>query len=149
MGTYKDRINYVDHDFNSTTLLINSEHKGEGLDTIAVEKLSDRVTVTEVADGMAILNNGKSRVGTITFECLEASATNDYMQERVDSGESFPIALSDDNAPNMKAGGGKFRVMEDPVINRGAEAAMVEWVCITAYLDGKTGAYKNQTPVVV
>lgn len=149
MGTYKDRINYVDHDFNTTVLLINGKHKAVALETIAVEKLNDRVTVTESADGMAILNNGKSRTGTITFQCLEPSATNDIMQTLVDSGESFPIALSDDNAPNMKAGGGKFRVMKDPVINRGAEAAMVEWVCITAYLDGKTGAYKNQTPVVV
>lgn len=141
MGNYKDRRNYVDHDFNTTVLLINGEDKAEGLEMIEVELDEDETTVQKVADGMAIFVKNPSRSGTIKFQFLEASKTNDVMWALRTGDTSFKLSIQDPSAPNLSCKGAKCRIGKPPIVKRGLEADVVEWTCICAYLDVKGGSY--------
>jgi hypothetical protein len=142
MPTYKDRKNYVPHDFNNTVFTINKDHKAEGLESIAIELDEDETTVQSVADGLAQFLQNPGITGTITFSCLEASVTNGYMWARWKANQSFPIQMRDTASPNLKAGGDYCRIMKRPVLARNKnELPIVEWVCVTPYLDSEAGSF--------
>ena len=141
MAVYKDRRNFKDHDFNNTSLLIAGEDKAEGVEMIEVELDEDVTTVQKVADGTGIFANNPSRSGTIKFQILEASATTDVMWALHKSNEAFSIGILDPTAPNLSCRGAKCRIGKPPVIKRGLEADVVEWVCVCAYLDVFGGSY--------
>lgn len=142
---YQEVLNYKNHNFNSTTLLINKEHTAQALEMIEVDRANDRVTITEVASGHAGFNEIPSQVGTIKFQCLEASPTNDVMWALVESGESFQVAVTDSNAPNLAASSAKSQILKRPTINRGKEQAIVEWTVSCTYLKTKGGSYRLET----
>jgi len=141
MGVYKDRRDYVDHDFNTTTLTIDGEHKAEGLEMIEVEKTEDDTTVKEAADGLGIFVVRPSKSGTIKFQILEASATNDIMWALRSGGSSFSVSVLDVAAPELDCNAAKARISKAPVVKRGIDHDMVEWTLIAVYLDVKGGSY--------
>jgi len=145
MAKYKDRINYVDHDFNNSSLTINGAHVAQGLESIEVELDEDEVDVVKVGDGTGIFVNDPSRSGTIKFQILEASATNDVMWALRTAGTSFPISFLDSSAPNLDCHGNNCRIQKPPVVKRSKEVDIVEWVCKCVYLDVKGGAYSLQS----
>lgn len=142
MANYKNRRNYVDHDFNNSVLTIAGENKAEGLEMIEVELDEDEVTVQKVADGMGINNLGLSRTGIIKFQILEASATNDVMWDLREGGAAFSLSLLDSAAPNLNCNGAKCRIVKPPAVKRGKETDVIEWVCSCVYLDVKGGSYR-------
>lgn len=146
MGVYRDRINYVPHDFNTTVLTINSEHKAVGLDSLTVARAEDAVTVKTVGDGTGIPELNPSREGTITFSVLEASATNDYMWDLYEAGTAFPVSVLDSNAPNLDASGTYCYVSKVPDLVKSKEHSVVEWTCICVYLKMRGGSYTLATP---
>jgi hypothetical protein len=122
-------------------LLINGTDKAEGLEMIEVEFDEDEVTVQKVADGTAIYSTNPSRSGTIKFQIIEASATNDVMWTLRKNNTSFSIGILDPTAPNLTCRGAKCRIGKPPVIKRGLECDIVEWTCICTYLDARGGSY--------
>lgn len=145
MAVYRDRVNYVDHDMNNTTLSINGEHVAQGVEMIEVELDEDETTVQKVADGTGIFVTDPSRSGVIRFQILEASATNDIMWDLRAANSSFKVSVLDVAAPNLDCHGNYCRVAKPPVVKRGKEADVVEWVLICVYLDVKGGSYSLQS----
>lgn len=141
MGVYKDSRDYVDHDFNTTTVTVNSEHKVEGLEMLEVEMDEDEVSVQKSGDGLGIFVVDPSTSGTIKLTILEASATNDIMWALHKSGASFPVSVLDTAAPNLNCSGKKMKIVKRPVIKRSKEHDMIEWVCIAVYLKAEGGSY--------
>ena len=144
MAKYRDRVNYVDHDFNNTTLSINGTHIAEGVEMVEVELDEDETTVQKVADGTGIFVNDPSRSGTFKFQILEASATNDIMWALRAANSSFKVSLLDVAAPNLDCHGNQCRIAKPPVVKRGKEADVVEWSLICVYMDVKGGSYSLQ-----
>lgn len=144
MAVYRDRVNYVDHDMNNTTLTINGTSVAEGVEMIEVELDEDETTVQKVADGTGIFVTDPSRSGVIRFQILEASATNDTMWALRTANSSFKLSILDTASPNLDCHGNYCRIAKPPVVRRGKEADVVEWVCICVYLDVKGGSYSVQ-----
>ena len=145
MAEYKTRRNYVDHDFNTTTITINKTHKAEGVNSLAVERNEDKFSVTEVADGMAQFAFKPSRTGTFVIEILAASATNDILWDLEIANSSFAISVLDSNAPNLDCNSPYCHIVKKPAINRDGEAPMIEWTFICAYLEMRGGSYTLET----
>jgi len=141
MGGYKDRQNYVDHDFNNTTLTINGEHNAEGLESLEVTYNEPRSTVSEVADGMAIFNVNNSKTGTIKFSIMESSATCDIMWDLWAARSTFPVAVLDTASPNLSVSAGQCRFGELPPIKRSGEVDVVEFTLNATYMDARGGSY--------
>ena len=146
MANYRSRRNYVFHSINNLTILIDGVHKVEGLDLFEAELDDDEVVLTKVADGLGIMSTNPSQSGTIKVNWLEASKTTDDVWAILDSGASFSISAIDSSADNFDVRGQYCRVQKRPVVSRGAEATVSEWVFITAYLDIKGGSYALATP---
>lgn len=144
MAIYKDRINYVDHNFNSYTLTIDGDHVAQSLDSVEVELDDDEVDVTKVADGTGVFDINPSRSGTIKFSMLEASVTNDKMYELREVGAAFSVSGLDTSRPNYNCNGKKMRIVKPPVELAGTTANVVEWICKAVYLDVKGGSYSIQ-----
>jgi len=142
MGEYKDDINVRPHNFNTSILTIDSTHNAEGLEMIEVEDTSDNVVVKTVASGMAIFEESNDQSGTIKFQTLEAGPTTDIMWALVATRNAFKLNFSDSNAPELKVTGKYCRVQKKPVLKRGQEGDVVEWVCIATYLKSKGGSYR-------
>lgn len=145
MAKYATRRNYTPHAINNLTILINGEHKIEGLDLFEAELNEDEVDVQTVASGLAIMNEKPSLVGQIRINFLEASASTDALWEILDGGATFTISALDAAAPNFDVKGAYCRVMKRPVISRGAEATVSEWIFTAGYLDIKGGSYAIAT----
>ncbi|GEM_PF-5610884 len=145
MAAYKDRKNYVPHSINNVTVTIDGEHKIEGLELFEAEMDEDEVTVQTVADGTGILVENPSRAGQIRIQFLEAGASSDKMYELLEGREVFSISALDVAAPNFDVHGNYCRVMKRPVITRGREAGVPEWVFVSVYLDIKGGSYALAT----
>jgi hypothetical protein len=142
MGEYLDTRDYEDHDFNTTTLTINKEHKAEGLNTIEVERDGEEYTTQGVASGLGLFVFHAKKEGTIKFTCLEASATNDVMWALRESGDSFHVSVLDTVAPNLNCNAKKMKIEKPPVIRRMEEHDVIEWTCRAVYLNMKGGSYK-------
>jgi hypothetical protein len=141
MAEYKSRRNFTPHNFNNTTITIDKTDKAEGVETLEVEPTNDEVTVQDAADGLAIFVENPSRVGEIRLSFLEASATNDKMEELYKSKATFSIDVKDSAVPDLDCRSAQCRISKHPTITRGREATFVEWVCICTYLDIKGGSY--------
>jgi hypothetical protein len=146
MAKYQTRRNIVPHTINNLTILLNGEHKVEGLDLFEAELDEDEVTTQKVASGIGILNENPSLTGQIRINFLEASATTDAVYTILNSGETFTISALDEAAENFDVKGQQCRVMKRPVISRGAEATVSEWIFVAVYLDIKGGSYAVATP---
>ena len=141
MGVYKDRVSYKDHNFATSVLTINGVHNAEGMESVEVELDEDETTIQKVADGTGIFVKGTSRSGTFKFQILEASATNDVMWALRQADTAFKLSFADPTSPNLDCHGNVCRVLKAPVVKRGKEADVVEWVCNSIYLDVKGGSY--------
>lgn len=142
MPTYKDRKNYVPHDFNNTTLTLGGEHKAEGLDAISMEMDEDEVTTQSTGDGMAQFVENPGITGTITVSCAEASATNGWLWDKWKAKGSFSVQMRDTASPQLKAGGDYCRIMKRPILARNKnEMPIVEWSIKTCYMDLEAGAF--------
>lgn len=141
MADYKERLNFVDHNFITTTCTVDKLHKMQGLHMLEVERNEDEVTTMEVDDGTAIMVEGNSRTGEIRMHCLEASPSNTYMSDLAKERRSFAISILDTNAPEMKADGKYCRVKKRPIIRRQRDHQVVEWVCVVTYLDCHGAGY--------
>lgn len=141
MTAYKDRLNFVDHNFNTTTLTIDKTHKAQGLHMIEAEYNEDETTTMEVDDGTAIMVEGNSRTGEIRFQVLEASPTNTFMQGLAKERRSFALSLDDTNVDDLKTDGKYCRVKKRPVLIRQKDAQVVQWDCVVTYLDLVGGGY--------
>lgn len=145
MAKYRDRVNYVDHDMNNTTITIDGTHLAEGVEMVEVELDEDETTIQKVADGTGIFVNDPSRSGVIRLSILEASATNDELWAKRAANSSFKVSVLDTAAPNLDCHGNQCRIAKPPVVKRGKEADVVEWVFICVYLDVKGGSYSLQS----
>lgn len=144
MGIYKDEINVVAHDFNSTTVTIKNGDdifNVQGIDALSVVVDEDRATVSAVADGMALHNLNPITTGVVTITVLEASPTTDKLWTvKSDDGE-IEITVIDSNAPNLAAGGKRFRLMKAPELKRENEGDKVVWTFNAPYVKVKGGSY--------
>jgi hypothetical protein len=140
MTVYKDEINYVGHDFNTTTLTLDGEHVVQGLESLEVERTKDATSVQEVADGTGIFVNHPSKSGQVRFTILEASPSTSVLQTLYDSGAVFKVSVLDSNAPELDCSG-RCKIMKMPVVKRGAEADLVQWTLVAVYLKTKVGSY--------
>jgi hypothetical protein len=145
MAKYKARRNYVDHDFNNTTLTIDGEHKAEGLEMIEFELDEDENTIQKAADGVALINNNPSRSGTIKFQVLESSATTSIMWALRTANRAFKVSMLDTASPELDCKGAFCRIGKPPIVKRGLNGDVVEWLLICPYLDVLGGSYTLQT----
>lgn len=145
MGQYKDKIDTVPHNFNNSVATLDGDHKITGLEMLEVERDEDEVETQSVADGTAIFVENPIRTGTVTFQILESSPTTDYMWALREARAAFKFNFKDSSAPNLNCGGKYLRITKPPVVKRGKEADVVEWVCRATYLDVKGGSYKLET----
>lgn len=141
MGIYKDELNTVAHDFNSTTITINDEHNATGVEGLEVSVDEDRISTQAVSDGTAVFNKNPIKTGSIALQILESSPTSDYLWDLYNADGEFSIGVVDANAPNLKANGRRFRVMRAPNLVRARETNIVEWVFSTTYLNARGGSY--------
>ena len=141
MAKYQTRRNLTPHTINNLTILINGEHKVEGLDLFEAELDEGEATVQTVASGLAVINENPSLAGQIRINFLDASASTDAVWTILDSGATFTISALDEAAENFDVKGAYCRVMKRPVISRGAEATVSEWIFVSGYLDIKGGSY--------
>ncbi len=137
---YKDRRNYVDHDFVTTTVTINSKNKGEAVNQLVVDRDVDEYTTQVAGDGIGIFVRDPSQAGKIEIEFLEASASNDVMWDLEADGATFPISVLDTAVPNLTASG-RFKIAKKVSIERDKGHKFVRWICITVYLDHRGGGY--------
>ena len=142
MGSYNEVTNYKPHSFNNTTLLIDKEHKAVGVEMVEVELTEDEVTVQTSADGHAIFVETPGTSGIIRFQCLEASATNEYMWDLLETRATFSISMLDKEAPTLDVSSPKCRIGKRPVIRRLREHDVVEWVCVCTYIKCRGGSYR-------
>ncbi len=145
MAKYATRRNLTPHAINNLTILVNGEHKIEGLDLFEAELDEDEVSVQTVASGLAIMNENPTLTGQIRINFLEASASTDALWTILDSGDTFTISALDAVAENFDVRGAYCRVLKRPKITRGAEATVSEWVFTSGYLDIKGGSYAVAT----
>ena len=145
MVQYRDQIDTVAHNFNTSTLTINGEHKAIGLEMIEVERDENEVDTQAVADGTAIFVENPIRTGTFKFQALESGPTTDVMWALREAGDSFKIGFSDTSAPNLNCAAKYCRIEKPPVVKRGKEADVVEWVLRCTYLQTKGGSYRLET----
>ena len=145
MAAYKDRVNYVPHSINNVTVLINGEHKIEGLESFEAEMDEDEATVQTVADGTGIIVENPSRAGQIKLVFLEASASSYELYTLLEGRDVFSIAALDVGAPDFDVHGTYCRVMKRPPIKRGREADTPEWIFVSVYLDMKGASYALAT----
>jgi len=141
MPIYKDQINYVDHDFNSTTVTINGSHVVQGLEELEVERDRESSTVQTFADGTGIFVNHASKSGEIRLTFAESSPTTDVLQALFDAGSTFKCSVLDANATKLDASG-LCKVKKHPNIKRKADGTdMVQWVLVSVYLKMQGGSY--------
>lgn len=143
MGIYKDKISYKPHDFNTSTLLINEETKGESVDSIKIEYIEDRYTEQTVADGSTIMVRNASRAGIITIGLLEGSPTCTTLWDLIvaDSEDGISLSFSDTAVPDLKASSANCYAMKPPDLVRQQEHNVVEFTFKAAYVEMKGGGY--------
>ena len=144
MARYKDKRNYVDASINTSTLLINDEHKAEGVNRIEVEMVDDEVTVVKAADGLGHFNVNPSREADMTVELSESSTTNRTLWDLWKGGGSFKVAHTNTAKPEYNCSG-IFRIMKRPVESQQLESQFVEWTLKTVYADYEGDGFKLVT----
>jgi hypothetical protein len=145
MGKYKDAINFVDHDFATTTVLINGETVIQGLHSLEVEYDENETEVFMVDDGTGQFVASQGRSGTIRIGLLEASPSTDEIEDLREAGSQFSISATDANAPKLKVVGQYCKCEKPPVIVRGKTPVVPVWTFKVVYLTGRSGSYKQAT----
>lgn len=142
MGTFKDRRNYVDHDINTSTVLIDGEDKAEGWDSFEAEMDVDETEYQSSADGLSIAVHNPITTGTLKLVLLEPSKTSGVLWALKNSNSTFSLQLSDSSVPDLKVVAQKCRFMKAPVIKRGKDVDRVEWSFRCGYLSVAGGGYE-------
>ena len=145
MSKYKDSLNFVDHDFATTTVTINGTHVVQGLHSVAVEFDEDENSIFTVGDGTGQFVKSQVRSGTIKLGILEASATTDALETLRTADSQFSFGITDSNVSDLKATASKCKFQKRPVLIRGKEPEVVEWTFVTPYLQCKGGSYTAVT----
>jgi hypothetical protein len=144
MGTFKDRINYSPHNFN--TFRLSFTYDGEtvnatGLNTFAVETNNDEVVSEVAGDGVGLFQEETNISGFFEFELIEADVTNAWLWDRVVNGDVFSVSGVDSNQADLEVKGGQCRVKKKPRIEKKKEVSYITWTVETIYLDVKSGGY--------
>ena len=142
---YRDEINVVPHDFTTTVITFDGEHKAQGVDVLEVTKTDDTYSNRGVADGTAIHQKNASRIGQIRIEILEATATSDYLWSAYENDRAVSIAIADSNAPNLKVNNSLCHILKPPMLVRKNETENVEWIFNTNYLNYRGGSYRLES----
>lgn len=145
MGTYQTRRNYKVHNFNNSTLTLGGEHKAEGMDGFDVELDEDEVETMSVADGTGLFVENPSLKGTIKIRLLEASTTNAWLSDKRAERSTFSVGFLDSTVPDLECSAQQCRITKMPMVTRGKDPAVVEWVLKTVYLDVKGGSYSLES----
>jgi hypothetical protein len=141
MGTFKDRINYKPHNFNTLTVTLNGDTVVTGLNSFAAERNEDEISVAIAADGVGLFQENPNVSGTITMEIIEADATNAAIWDLWKAGEPFAITATDSRNERFNCAMAGGRVKKPPVLNKGLEVNYIEWVFEAVYLDVDSGGY--------
>ena len=141
MGTYGTRRNYNAHNFNTSTFLIDGNHKVEGVHRVKVGYTKPRTTVHDTADGQAQFAEETSKVGQWEIELAEASTTSTKMWDLWEAGASFSVAFTDSNIEKLSASSQKTRFGDLPPFERNKEPGVVVFTLETTYLDARGGGF--------
>lgn len=147
MVAYKDELDTVAHNFNTSTLTIDGTHKVEGLEMVEVDLDNDEVEIQSVASGVSQFVENPTTSGTFKFTFLEATVTTDYLYEKRLSGTPVSISFTDSNAPNLSCSTKRARPSKRPPIIRGKDGSLVEWTYVCTYLKTKGGSYRLEAAV--
>lgn len=141
MGIFKPRTNYRPHNFNSFTVIVNGETQVEGLNSFSCERNEDEITMAIAADGTGLPQENPNISGIITLEIQEPSPTNGVFWGLQKEGAYITISAVDSNDTSFNCSMASGRVKKPPVLNKGLEVSMVEWVFEAVYLDLESGGY--------
>ena len=144
MGTFRDAIDVVPHNFSQSVLKIwnaNYDIIVEGLASFGAVRAVDRVTATSVADGFAQLAVDPSRIGTFTFSVADGATSSTDLWALFKSGEQFSMSFTDPNALGFNCSASSMLFTVTPEISRDKEIPMVEWSAIAAYAKIEGGAF--------
>lgn len=141
MGNFKPRLNFKPHNFNDFTVTINGETQIQMLNSFACERNEDEITMAIAADGTGLPQENPNISGTITLEISEASPTNGVLWGLQKEGAYIAISAVDSNDTSFNCAMASGRVKKPPVLNKGLEVNMVEWVFEAVYLDLESGGY--------
>lgn len=147
MGLYKDPIEYKPHSFNSSTLTLDREHVVEGLDTVECEMDEDEWEQQSVASGATIPVHNPIESGEFRFTFLEASATTDWLTEKLRAHGSISFSFTDENAPNLNANSRRAYIRKRPMLKRGKEVDVPQWILSCPYLKCEGGSYALESEV--
>jgi hypothetical protein len=142
MARYTDDVNFVDHDFSNTVVTIDNDHVVQSLDSIEVEFDEDENTKTTVASGHGVFNHSQVRSGIIRLGILPASASIDYIEDKLEENGQISIGIKDSAAPKFDASTQKCKVMKHPVEVRRKEQEVVVWEFTAVYMKCRSGSYK-------
>lgn len=142
MARYKDPINYVAHNFNNTTILIDGEHKALAVHMIECEMAEDENGVYKVDDGTGIFWEETSREGVFKLQIMQASSTNNKLYELFEANNQFQFAVTDANSEEFNCSAQKCKIKKRPVEKRAKEHDVVEWEIISIYMTLKGGGYR-------
>lgn len=141
MGTFKDRINYQPHNFNTFRVTLDGETNVTGLNSFAVERNEDEITPGIAADGVGLFQENPNVSGIFELEIIEADATNAWLWDKWQEGVTFSVSATDSNETRMNCAGAQCRVKKAPRREKGLEVAYVTWTIETIYLDMNGGGY--------
>lgn len=150
MPYYKPPVNFEPHNFNSSTLTINSPDLDgavtiDGLNTIEVELTNNRWGTQSSNSGMAIHTHNPSKEGTIKITLLEASSSSAILSALARSDAPVTVTFTDANSTELNCGSGQARVEKHAVVKRSNEVDTPEWVFVCTYLTCESGGYKLQS----
>ena len=141
MGTFKDRINYQPHNFNTFRVTLNGTDNVTGLNSFAVERNEDEVTPAIAADGVGLFQENPNISGIFELEIIEADATNAVLWDLWSAGTTFGVAAVDSNETRLNCAGAQCRVKKAPRREKQLEVSYVTWTIETIYLDLNGGGY--------
>jgi len=148
MAGYKDKKNYVPHDFNNFLVTLSGSHNVEGLESIAAEYLNDQWTPQNVADGTGIMVKNSSRAGELTLEILAASPSSDFLWDAhaasMDSNTLFSASVKNSAAAKFNIKETYFAAKKPPTVEGKGEAAMETWILTAVYMEIRGGSYALQ-----
>lgn len=152
MGYYQPPVAFEPHNFNSSTLTLNSPdldaaHVVEALDTVEVEFKENRWATSAVASGQAIFEHMPSLEGTLKLTLMEASASSGILSQLARSNSPVTFSFTDENSPELNCSSAQARVEKHAVVKRANEVDKPEWVFVCTYLKCESGGYRIQSVV--
>lgn len=139
---YKQNINYENHQFNSTEVLIDKIDVAKSVISIMFEPIDDDYEIDGFPDGTAIGVEIPTKKLLITLEVSDASPTTDVLWDLHAASDAFAFSMSDANAPTLKASAQQCRFNKRPPLKRAAKPDNVIWTFMTPYGEYRGGSYK-------